>query len=198
MQAEEIGGTRFWMGYEISYPLFGSDQGFAAVFELSSLLPAGGGDGSEGFVLNGIDANDNSGRSVSAAGDVDGDGIDDLILGVFRGDPNGVLSGESYVVFGRDLPGAPIQLGMKGNDGPTEAATEVTVADLGNNWPLGSGGPDMLMGLVLVLAVAQGRLITPWLGKGGRGQFPRPKKPRPGSWHRVFRGRRWHRQEPHC
>jgi hypothetical protein len=55
-----------------------------------------------GFVLRGIDAGDLSGSSVSSAGDVNGDGIDDIIVGAHRADPNGPYSpaGESYVVFG--------------------------------------------------------------------------------------------------
>ena len=89
-----------------SYVVFGRDPrsgDFPAEFELSSLLPANGGDGSAGFVLNGIDAGDSLGRSVSAAGDVNGDGIDDLLIGASRADPGGRSdAGESYVVFGRD------------------------------------------------------------------------------------------------
>ena len=38
-------------------------------------------DGSNGFKLSGVAADDHSGRSVSAAGDVNGDGFDDLIIG---------------------------------------------------------------------------------------------------------------------
>jgi len=38
-----------------------------------------------------------SGWSVSAAGDVNGDGVDDLIVGAILASP----AGESYVVFGR-------------------------------------------------------------------------------------------------
>ncbi|MBE9255807.1 FG-GAP repeat protein, partial [Synechocystis salina LEGE 00031] len=57
--------------------------------------------GSNGFVINGIDSDDQSGRSVSSAGDVNGDGFDDLLIGASGGDPNGVSNaGESYVVFG--------------------------------------------------------------------------------------------------
>jgi hypothetical protein len=73
----------------------GGGGGFAAELELSSLLTANGGDGSTGFVLNGIGASDLSGFSVSSAGDVNGDGVDDLIIGAFQADPNGSDSGES-------------------------------------------------------------------------------------------------------
>ncbi|MDY6938998.1 MAG: hypothetical protein SWY16_15165 [Cyanobacteriota bacterium] len=78
-----------------SYVVFGQSGGFAASLNLSSL------DGSNGFVLNGIDAVDFSGRSVSRAGDVNGDGFDDMIIGATGGDPNGDSAGESYVVFGQ-------------------------------------------------------------------------------------------------
>ena len=57
--------------------------------------------GSNGFAINGIAAGDDSGFSVSSAGDVNGDGFDDLIIGATRADPNGINSaGQSYVVFG--------------------------------------------------------------------------------------------------
>lgn len=81
-----------------SYVVFGKRTPFAASFALSSL------DGSNGFRLDGAAQNDDSGYSVSAAGDINGDGIDDLIVGAAFAQPNGIASGSSYVVFGKRTP----------------------------------------------------------------------------------------------
>jgi len=86
-----------------AYVIFGRNTSvsgnFPTVFELSTL--AGGG-GADGFVLNGLEADDTLGEEVGAAGDVDGDGIDDLIVADPRADNNGNGAGQAYVVFGRD------------------------------------------------------------------------------------------------
>src|SRR5919202_87102 len=77
-----------------SYEVFGSNSGFGASFNLSTL------NGSNGFAINGIAAGDVSGYSVSSAGDVNGDGFDDLIIGARGASPNGIYNaGQSYVVF---------------------------------------------------------------------------------------------------
>ena len=46
-------------------------------------------------------ADDHAGCSVSSAGDVNGDGFDDLIVGARHGDDGGSDAGEAYVVFGK-------------------------------------------------------------------------------------------------
>jgi 2C-methyl-D-erythritol 2,4-cyclodiphosphate synthase len=97
--------------------LAGSAQALAAgpfpvSIELSAL------DGTDGFVLNGIDASDRSGVSVSSAGDVNGDGVDDVIIGASSADPNGRSNaGESYVVFGGPGVGAGGSLDLSSLDG---------------------------------------------------------------------------------
>jgi hypothetical protein len=84
-----------------SYVVFGSRRPFPAVLSLSRLWPAGGGNGRQGFVITGIDPGDRSGFAVSGAGDINGDGIDDVIIGAYDADPDGRTdAGESYVVFG--------------------------------------------------------------------------------------------------
>jgi len=80
-----------------SYVVFGSKSGFTNPFNLGAI------NGSNGFEINGVNINDYSGSSVSQAGDINGDGIDDLIIGAIRADPNGINNaGSSYVVFGNN------------------------------------------------------------------------------------------------
>lgn len=61
--------------------------------------------GTSGFQIDGNEAMDNSGSSVSGAGDVNGDGLADVIVGARRADPGGDSdAGESYVVFSTSVP----------------------------------------------------------------------------------------------
>ncbi|MCH2131062.1 MAG: integrin alpha, partial [Pirellulaceae bacterium] len=59
------------------------------------------GESLEGAKFNGIANGDQSGISVSSAGDINGDGLDDLLIGAYRADADGTNRGESYLVYGQ-------------------------------------------------------------------------------------------------
>ena len=130
-----------------SYVFFGKSGGFSATFDLSSL------DGTNGFRLDGIDINDNSGVSVSNAGDVNGDGFGDLIIGANTADPGGNLSaGETYVVFGK-FGGFTASVDLDGLDGTTGFrldgidATDISGASVSNAGDVnGDGFDDLIIG----------------------------------------------------
>jgi len=63
--------------------------------------------GNTGFRLDGVAAGDFSGYSVAAAGDVNGDGRADLVIGAYSAAPNGNSgAGSSYVYFSPASGGA--------------------------------------------------------------------------------------------
>ena len=71
----------------------GPGVGSSGNISLSSL------NGTNGFKLDGENNNDESGSSVSAAGDINGDGYADLLISAYHYPP-GSAKGRSYVVFG--------------------------------------------------------------------------------------------------
>jgi len=94
-----------------SFVVFGNDSGFSSSLELSGL------DGSNGFAINGASSSDLSGFSVSKAGDVNGDGLGDIIIGAPNARPGGTIeAGSSYVVFG-DSKGFSSTLNLADLDG---------------------------------------------------------------------------------
>ena len=55
---------------------------------------------SQGFKIQGEAADDYAGYSVSSAGDINGDSIDDLIVGARDNDAGGTNAGAAYVIYG--------------------------------------------------------------------------------------------------
>jgi len=113
--------------------VFGKAGGFAASLDLATL------NGSNGFRIDGVDELDLSGGSVSSAGDMNGDGFDDNIIGAPFADPGGDLgAGESYVVFGRAPDAAVRRVGS--------AADQTIRGGDFNDTLIGRGGDDVLAG----------------------------------------------------
>ena len=74
---------------------FGMAMNDRQILDIKNLAPA------DGFILRGDAHNDRLGRSVAGVGDINGDGIDDLIAGAHEGDDGGSSAGEAYIVYGK-------------------------------------------------------------------------------------------------
>ena len=109
-----------------SYLVFGKATGFDADFDVSTL------DGTNGFRLNGEAADQESGRAVRSAGDVNGDGFDDLVISS-HGGPNGPKAGAAHVVFGK-ASGFSASLDLSALDGSDGFQISGEAADYVNHF----------------------------------------------------------------
>ena len=96
-----------------SYVVFGDSQiAKSGSLKLSEL------NGSNGFLLEDADEDSFFGRSVSNAGDVNDDGIDDLVIGASLATANGeTRAGKSYIIFGSENLGNTGKLDVNTLDG---------------------------------------------------------------------------------
>jgi hypothetical protein len=129
-------------------------------------------DPAEGEVLATIDGalDDERLGSVSLAGDVDGDGIDDFVLGSYTSTPWGsgvAVPGQAYVVFGQS--GAEIDLANLGDAGfairgPERGRDRLGISVSGAGDVDGDGLDDLLIGADGVYNAATGeRPGTAWV-----------------------------------
>ncbi|HEX8257800.1 MAG TPA: hypothetical protein VF589_09205, partial [Allosphingosinicella sp.] len=92
----------------------------------------------QGFIVQGDADGDRAGRAVSTAGDVNGDGFDDILVGAFAGDDGGPEAGEAYVVFGRAPVESVTRIGS--------FAGQTIRGGGGDDWLDGRDGADRLFG----------------------------------------------------
>ena len=131
-----------------SYLIFGKSSGYTNI-DLLYLTP------DHGFTVSGADAQDLSGHAVSYAGDINGDGFDDVIIGANGADPNSrTNAGISYVIFGKasnftniDLANLAIDQGFRilGASGGDNSGLSVSGAGDVN----GDGYSDIVIGAYL-------------------------------------------------
>jgi hypothetical protein len=108
---------------------------------LGSLDPA------EGFMIPGVDPESGFGAALSAAGDLDNDGLDDLAIGA----PRHLVNGSVFVIFGRDGLSAAPDLSAIDGSAAIELRSALPSARLGQAIAGGAdatrdGLPDLLLG----------------------------------------------------
>ncbi|MEX1366371.1 MAG: Ig-like domain-containing protein [Nannocystaceae bacterium] len=104
-----------------------------------------------GFVVRGAGFDDNSGATVAGAGDVDADGLDDVLVGAQLANAGGIgNSGRCYVVFGK-ADTALVDVGALGSGGFTIDGTasfdEACAAIAGLGDVNGDGRADLGVGV---------------------------------------------------
>lgn len=165
-------------GLGASYVVYGKANNTA--INLSSVAAGLG-----GFLIQSPIPNTYYNESVSAAGDVNGDGFADLIVGIpeirrTMGWVDGVPAGASYVIFGGQQFATTVDfLGGTGNDAQIGTATaETFVGGAGNDTVTGNGGADVMYGGAgndtFVLNASNVTALQNVLGLGGNvGQLAR-------------------------
>lgn len=116
--------------------VFGRGINFPATVDLDAL------DGTDGFRVRGFpeQLQTQNAQSIAHAGDLNGDGIDDIVIGVAVGDPVGrARAGRSFVVFGR-AGGSPAELDVSSLDGSNGFTVYGARAREYMGWSSGSAG----------------------------------------------------------
>ncbi|WP_035090539.1 T9SS type B sorting domain-containing protein [Aquimarina macrocephali] len=102
--AQDIDKLKFYM---VIYIVFGNF--FLSIAQVNAPyecpeIPLSYINGTNGFTLEGISEDDEAGFDVSSAGDINGDGIDDLLISAYLVDDVEQDVGEVYIVFGKTAP----------------------------------------------------------------------------------------------
>ena len=134
-------------------PMNEANAGDTYVFFGSASLPSVISANSANVTIFGAEAQDRSGISVSGAGDVNGDGYDDMVIGAHLADAAGNAksgAGESYVIYGGASMPATIDLATLGTAGVTiygsGAGDQLGLSVSGAGDVNGDGFADVILG----------------------------------------------------
>ncbi|NBB16572.1 hypothetical protein GVN21_14510 [Caulobacter sp. SLTY] len=116
-------------GTQYAYVIYGGTS-FSAVISAPAL------DGIKGFIIQGLGGHDRTGWSVTGGGDVNGDGVDDILVTAVQASFDATAAGSVYVIYGRSS--AAVETGTAGADSYTGADGADTLA--------GAAGDDILNG----------------------------------------------------
>jgi len=123
-----------------AYVIFGKASGFGTI-DLGGLTP------DQGFILRGDDNGDTAGYNVASAGDVNGDGLADIIVGANGNDQGGEDAGAAYVVYGRLPTKAVTRIGSAADQTIYGGAFDDDLRGAaGDDVLIGNGGNDILNG----------------------------------------------------
>ena len=156
-----------------AYVVFGAATGHGGLLELTDL------DGTNGFAVSGSDTS-KLGQSVGNAGDINGDGFADIVVGEKGSEEysakaeDDVHQGSAYVIYGDDFAGDAGLVGTNGNDQLNAGGQDVVKAGSGDDTVTvsgvnffridGGGGDDTLAldgaGLSLKFDDLQPRALT--------------------------------------
>jgi len=121
---------------------YGSDAGGADAGRAYVYFGGPAADATPDLTLTGAAANDVFGYSAASAGDVNGDGFDDIMVGAFLSDAGGADAGRAYVYFGGPAPDAVADLTLTGAAG--DDFFGYSVASAGD--VSGDGFDDLIVG----------------------------------------------------
>ena len=120
-----------------AYLILGASLGSTAKIDLSLA----------DYSFVGESASNHAGSSVSSAGDVDGDGLDDILVGAYGNDDGGSYAGKTYLILGTSL-GSTSEIDLSLADfsfvGETDLDRAGTVSSAGD--VDGDGLDDILVG----------------------------------------------------
>ncbi|MHC4434797.1 MAG: cadherin domain-containing protein, partial [Planctomycetota bacterium] len=132
--------------------------------------------GTNGFTIRGITENEPIGPDVAFPGDLNGDGIGDIVVSAPLTTVNGITAaGAVYVVFGTEAnipPGFPVEFDLASLDGTNGFAVEGTIANGQMGVSIGGAGDVNNDGLTDLVIGAPGSFDTRAYVVFGATQFP--------------------------